>query len=127
MKSCNVFVEVNSEEIKTAHACINGDTIMLQVVIEVVGGFRGYRANLLITPSIARDEENGNATKLSPSQSVSGSACALSWRKEKHRVANYLFCIIDALLSVEIQRVLGSEPGVFGIKFGKMLIRRAHI
>jgi hypothetical protein len=64
MKGRNVFIEIDSKEVQVSDACFDRGAIMLQFVIEVVGGLGSDRPDLFIAPGIARDKEDGDTAKL---------------------------------------------------------------
>lgn len=64
MEGRDVFVEIDSEEVQVPNARVDGRSVVLKIVVEIVGGFGSYWANLLVAPSIARNEKYGDSLHL---------------------------------------------------------------
>lgn len=62
MKSGKVLVEVDGEEVEIANAISEGRRVVLERVVEVVGGFGSERAYLLVASSVPGYEEDGGAS-----------------------------------------------------------------
>jgi hypothetical protein len=131
MESRNVLVKVHREEIKTSHARFDCAVVLLENIVKVVGCLGGDGPDLLVTPSVARDEENWNAPDLYPTLSVTcpGFVCkfvgpqALADSSRR----SYPGIIIYSLLSVEIEGVFAGEAGVFCVKVVQPRVGRAHV
>lgn len=67
MKGGDVFVEVDSEEVKIAYAGIERVAIMLKAFVKVTGCFGCNGSNLLVAASIAGDKNDRNSAKLEDS------------------------------------------------------------
>lgn len=64
VKGGNVFVEVDSEEVKIAYASIERVAIVLKTLIKVSGCFGCNGPNLLVAASIAGNEDDRDSAKL---------------------------------------------------------------
>lgn len=64
MESCDVFVEVDCEEVQASGTGLDRGLVMLQDVVEVIGGFCGNGSDLLVAPGVSGDEQNGDSPDL---------------------------------------------------------------
>lgn len=61
MKGRDIFIEVDGEEVEIPDTRVEGSSVVLKLMVEVVGGFSSYRADLFVAPSVAWNEKNGNS------------------------------------------------------------------
>ena len=64
MKSSNIFIEIDGEEIERAFASEPSLIVLLQDVVEVDSGFRSKWPYLLVAACIARNEKNWDSLDL---------------------------------------------------------------
>lgn len=122
MESGNVFVEVYREEVEALGTSLERRMVVLHNFVPIIRSFGGNRSNLLVAPSIARDEEDRN-----PSQLQARSACFFApIMRSIGRVA-YLGIVINALFPVQIERVFAGKSRVLSIEVIELGIGRHHV
>lgn len=64
MECCNIFVEVDSEEIKVSSSGLDRSLIVLEDIMEIGSPLCGNRSNLLVTTCISGNKQNRNTFDL---------------------------------------------------------------
>lgn len=118
MESRDILIEVDSKKVKTSGAVLDSRLVVLENFVEVIGSFCCDGPNLLVAARIAGDKEDRNTFDLQD---------GLAKSKGSQVGEPYLDIIINALLAIQVKRVLAREACVLGVEVVEPGVRRPHV